>query len=84
MQIKTEHYQQLMRLNDKKIALEQFIRTITAEGQRMMGELHTETRDIWGEISKEHKLNLQYEEWAPSKKPNEIVCLQRRYLPSDT
>lgn len=80
--IKPELYARLMKLNDKKIALDQFMKQMMSEGQRIVQECNVEQRNLWMEISKETGINLSLTDWAPSQDtPNEIVMIQERFFP---
>lgn len=75
-------YKRLLKLNDSKVALDAFMKTIMAEGQRMMQEFGVEQRQIWIEIQKETGVDLNTQEWAPSaQEPDTIVLIQQRFLP---
>jgi len=78
--IKPELYQKLVKLNDKKLALDKFMKSMIAEGQRSMQEFDSEVRQVWNEIAKDEGIDLSTTDWAPDQKePNTIVLLQQRF-----
>jgi hypothetical protein len=72
-----------MKLNDKKIALDRFMRDVMEEGQRQMMEINVEARSVWGEIAKNNPdMQLKTQDWVPSgADKNVIVLIQQRFSP---
>ena len=85
MKITPALYQKLIKLNDRKIAIDQFMKQMMSEGQRIVAEMNVEQREIWMAIQKETLIDLQMTDWAPSQDtPNEIVLIQQRFFPGQT
>lgn len=79
MKIESALYSKLMNLNTRKIAIDQFVKQVTAEGRKMMEEAHNDTVTVWAEIAKKYELDLSKQEWVPSNEKDEIVLIMERH-----
>jgi len=56
----------LKKLNDKTVAVNQFVGAVTAQGESRIAELQVEGRKTWSEIAEAHNLDLNLVNYVPS------------------
>jgi len=56
----------LKKLNDKTVAVNQFVQAVSSQGESRIAELQAEGRKVWSEIADAHKLDLNLVNYVPS------------------
>ena len=80
--IAPELYQKLQKLNEKKIAMDQFMKQTLQMGQDMMAEMNLEVRRVWEEIGRnDPTIDMKSIDWAPSTEKDTIVAIQQKFFP---
>jgi hypothetical protein len=60
-------------LNDKELAMKQFVAMVTQQGEARMRELVGESRKAWEQARSEHALDLDRVKWEFDPEKNELV-----------
>lgn len=58
VELDEEDAKALKQLNDKQVAVQQFVQMISAQGEQRLSQLQSEGRGVWGKIAKKNDLDL--------------------------
>jgi len=71
--IKPEHYAKLKELHAEQVALDGFISRVLNSGKQQMAAINGKLKEAWVAIAKDHNIDIQNINWAPSPTESIIV-----------
>ena len=57
--LKKAEQDKLRKLNDKTVGVNQFVQTVTSQGEQRIAELQQEGRKVWSELKETYGLDLE-------------------------
>lgn len=78
--IKPEHYQRLVKLEQKMQSIDSFAKQVMQQGQQMIQEARNEVQEVWMDIAQSNPdIDFKNTDWAPTTEKNTIVATMTRH-----
>jgi hypothetical protein len=68
----------LKKLNDKQLAIQQFVGLVTRQGEERIAELTAEGRQVWQDVAARYKIDLDRVQWNLDSDGETIVPVGMR------
>jgi len=68
----------LKALHDKTVGLNNFVQTVTAQGESRMAEIQAESRRIWEKIAANHGLDIEHVNYEVDAKTEHLVPMMMK------
>jgi len=72
----------LAKVGDKKAGIDNFVKTVVAQGETRLAELNVEGRDVWDKLAKTYDLDLKNVNYAISDDGTKLIPVGMNLMPS--